>query len=185
MGLLALLKRLRGQPTRELRILLLGLDNAGKTTLLNHLANEADVTETTPTKGFNVKTVRSQGFQLNLWDIGGQRKIRAYWRNYYENTDVVIFVIDSSDKKRFEEAKDVLEDLLEEEKLNNAPLLILANKQDLRHSAKAHEVCDALGLDSLCREKKWHIQGCSASNGEGVEDGLSWMCKAVKLPGKK
>jgi ADP-ribosylation factor-like protein 3 len=87
--LLALLRKLRASSEQELRILLLGLDNAGKTTLLKHLANE-DVTHITPTQGFNIKSVQSSGFKLNVWDIGGQRKIRPYWRNYFENTDVLV-----------------------------------------------------------------------------------------------
>ena len=83
MGLLAILRKLKSSPERELRILLLGLDNAGKTTLLKQLASE-DVSHITPTQGFNIKSVQSEGFKLNVWDIGGQRKIRPYWRNYFE-----------------------------------------------------------------------------------------------------
>ena len=64
-------------------------DNAGKTTILKTLASE-DVTHITPTQGFNIKSVQSEGFKLNVWDIGGQRKIRPYWRNYFENTDVLV-----------------------------------------------------------------------------------------------
>ena len=83
MGLLAILRKLKSSPEKELRILLLGLDNAGKTTLLKQLASE-DVSHITPTQGFNIKSVQSEGFKLNVWDIGGQRKIRPYWRNYFE-----------------------------------------------------------------------------------------------------
>ncbi len=106
MGLLSLIKKLRSNPEQELRILLLGLDNAGKTTLLKSLASE-DVTHITPTQGFNIKSVQSDGFKLNVWDIGGQRKIRPYWRNYFENTDVLVYVIDSADRKRFDETGEV------------------------------------------------------------------------------
>lgn len=90
-GLLALLRKFRASSEQEMRILLLGLDNAGKTTLLKHLANE-DVNHITPTQGFNIKSVQSTGFKLNVWDIGGQRKIRPYWRNYFENTDVLVSI---------------------------------------------------------------------------------------------
>ena len=83
MGLLSILRKLKSTPDRELRILLLGLDNAGKTTILKTLASE-DVSHITPTQGFNIKSVASDGFKLNVWDIGGQRKIRPYWRNYFE-----------------------------------------------------------------------------------------------------
>ncbi|KAM9285350.1 ADP-ribosylation factor-like protein 3 isoform 3-T3 [Morus bassanus] len=102
MGLLSILRKLKSAPDQEVRILLLGLDNAGKTTLLKQLASE-DISHITPTQGFNIKSVQSQGFKLNVWDIGGQRKIRPYWRNYFENTDILIYVIDSADRKRFEE----------------------------------------------------------------------------------
>jgi len=85
---------LKSQPDKELRLLLLGLDNAGKTTLLKKLASE-DIAHITPTQGFNIKSVQSEGFKLNVWDIGGQRKIRPYWRNYFENTDVLVSSVKS------------------------------------------------------------------------------------------
>ena len=88
-GLLSLLRKLRPAQEREVRLLLLGLDNAGKTTLLKGLASE-DIAQITPTQGFNIKSVLSDGFKLNVWDIGGQRKIRPYWRNYFDNTDVLV-----------------------------------------------------------------------------------------------
>lgn len=88
-GLLSILRKLRATPEKELRILLLGLDNAGKTTILKTLAAE-DINHITPTAGFNIKSVISEGFKLNVWDIGGQRKIRPYWKNYFENTDVLV-----------------------------------------------------------------------------------------------
>jgi ADP-ribosylation factor-like protein 3 len=87
-----MLKRLRSSPDKELRILLLGLDNAGKTTLMKKLASE-DVSHITPTQGFNIKSVQADGMKLNVWDIGGQRKIRPYWRNYFEFTDILVSAI--------------------------------------------------------------------------------------------
>lgn len=84
-----MLRKLRSAPEKEVRILLLGLDNAGKTTILKQLASE-EVTQVTPTAGFNIKSVISDGFKLNVWDIGGQQKIRPYWKNYFENTDVLV-----------------------------------------------------------------------------------------------
>ncbi|GAU99202.1 hypothetical protein RvY_10235-2 [Ramazzottius varieornatus] len=81
---------MKSTPERDIRMLLLGLDNAGKTTMLKKLATE-DVTHVTPTQGFNIKSVQSAGFKLNIWDIGGQRRIRPYWRNYFDNTDVLVF----------------------------------------------------------------------------------------------
>uniref|UniRef100_A0A8D1XC09 ADP-ribosylation factor-like protein 3 n=1 Tax=Sus scrofa TaxID=9823 RepID=A0A8D1XC09_PIG len=167
MGLLSILRKLKSAPDQEVRILLLGLDNAGKTTLLKQLASE-DISHITPTQGFNIKSVQSQGFKLNVWDIGGQRKIRPYWRNYFENTDILIYVIDSADRKRFEETGQELAELLEEEKLSCVPVLIFANKQDLLTAAPASEIAEGLNLHTI-RDRVWQIQSCSALTGEGVQ----------------
>ncbi|XP_041368386.1 ADP-ribosylation factor-like protein 3 [Gigantopelta aegis] len=183
MGLLALLRKLKGSNEKELRILLLGLDNAGKTTLLKCLASE-DISHITPTQGFNIKTVQSNNFKLNVWDIGGQRKIRPYWKNYFENTDILIYVIDSSDGKRLEETGMELNDLLEEEKLNGVPVLVFANKQDLMSAAPAAEIAEGLSLSSI-RDRQWQIQPCSALTGEGVQGGLDWMIKVCSSSKKK
>ncbi|CAM1326116.1 ARL3 (predicted) [Pycnogonum litorale] len=178
MGLLALLRKLRSVPDKELRILLLGLDNAGKTTLLKFLASE-DVSHITPTQGFNIKSVQSDGFKLNVWDIGGQRKIRPYWRNYFDNVDVLIYVIDSADRKRFEETGVELSELIAEEKLSGVPLLVYANKQDLLNAAAASEISDGLNLHNI-RDRDWHIQACSATSGEGVKAGMEWVMSSLK-----
>ncbi|KAL0965463.1 hypothetical protein UPYG_G00281560 [Umbra pygmaea] len=179
MGLLSILRRLKHSPEQEVRLLLLGLDNAGKTTLLKHLASE-DVSHITPTQGFNIKSVQSQGFKLNVWDIGGQRKIRPYWRNYFENTDILIYVIDSSDRKRFEETGQELAELMEDEKLSMVPLLIFANKQDLVTAAPTSELAEGLNLHTI-RDRVWQIQACSAVTAEGVQDGMTWVCKNIAV----
>uniref|UniRef100_A0A672ZHI5 ADP-ribosylation factor-like protein 3 n=1 Tax=Sphaeramia orbicularis TaxID=375764 RepID=A0A672ZHI5_9TELE len=158
---------LKHTPEQEVRLLLLGLDNAGKTTLLKQLAAE-DISHITPTQGFNIKSVQSSGFKLNVWDIGGQRKIRPYWKNYFENTDVLIYVIDSSDKKRLEETSLELSELLEEEKLAAVPLLIFANKQDLTTASSASELAESLNLHTI-RDRMWQVQACSALTAEGVQ----------------
>ncbi|GAB6022578.1 ADP-ribosylation factor protein 3 [Chamberlinius hualienensis] len=178
MGLLSLLRKLKSAPHRDVRILLLGLDNAGKTTLLKSLASE-DISHITPTQGFNIKSVQSDGFKLNVWDIGGQRKIRPYWRHYFENTDVLIYVIDSADRRRFEETGVELSELLADEKLAGVPLLVYANKQDLVNAAPASEIAEGLTLHTL-RDRPWQIQACSATSSEGVKDGLEWVCKNLK-----
>ncbi|XP_040922821.1 LOW QUALITY PROTEIN: ADP-ribosylation factor-like protein 3 [Toxotes jaculatrix] len=177
MGLLSILRKLKSTPDQEVRILLLGLDNGGKTTLLKQLASE-DISHITPTQGFNIKSVQSQGFKLNVWDIGGQRKIRPYWRNYFENTDVLIYVIDSADRKRFEETGQELAELLDEEKLSGVPILIFANKQDLLTAAPASEIAEGLNLHTI-RDRMWQIQSCSALTGEGIQEGMNWVCKSV------
>lgn len=111
MGLLTLLRQLK-KSDKEARILVLGLDNSGKTTILKKLSDE-DVEHIMPTQGFNIKSVVHDGFKLNVWDIGGQKSIRPYWKNYYENTDAMVYVIDSADKRRLDEAGTELSSLLE------------------------------------------------------------------------
>uniref|UniRef100_A0A1I7SR08 ADP-ribosylation factor-like protein 3 n=1 Tax=Bursaphelenchus xylophilus TaxID=6326 RepID=A0A1I7SR08_BURXY len=179
MGLLNILKKFKNQQGRELRILLLGLDNAGKTTILKKLASE-DVTHITPTQGFNIKSVMADNVKLNVWDIGGQRKIRPYWKNYFDNTDVLIYVIDSTDKKRFDETALELSELLEEEKLKNVPVLIFANKQDLLNAATGSEIAEGMQLLNMSRDRIWQIQSCSALTGEGVKEGMEWISKNIK-----
>ena len=110
MGLLKILKKLKEQE-KEMRVLILGLDNAGKTTILKKFNGE-DIEEISPTLGFNIKTLEFEQYKLNVWDVGGQKTIRAYWRNYFESTDALIWVVDSSDKIRLEDCRKELHALL-------------------------------------------------------------------------
>ncbi|XP_037763779.1 ADP-ribosylation factor-like protein 3 isoform X2 [Chelonia mydas] len=176
-GLLAVIQKLKGSVEQELRIVLLGLDNAGKTTLLKCLASE-EVSTITPTQGFNIKSVHSHGFRLTVWDIGGQRAIRPYWKKYLGHTDMLIYVIDSADKKRFEETGEELAELIEDESLTGVPLLVFANKQDLASAAPAAEIAEGLNLPTY-RDRQWQIQACSALSGEGVQDGMNWICSQI------
>merc|ERR1712167_374361 len=137
MGLLNLLRQLR-KNDQEARILMLGLDNAGKTTILKKLGDE-DVSHVQPTQGFNIKSLLTEGFKLNVWDIGGQKTIRPYWKNYFDNTDVLIYVVDCADRRRVEECEEELAELLDEDKLAGVPLLVFANKQDLINAAQPDE----------------------------------------------
>ncbi|XP_066064209.1 ADP-ribosylation factor-like protein 2 isoform X2 [Chamaea fasciata] len=145
MGLLTILKKMR-EKERELRLLVLGLDNAGKTTLLKRLNGE-DVGGTSPTLGFNIKTLEHRGFQLHVWDVGGQSSLRSYWRNYFESTDGLVWVVDSSDRQRLRLCATELKALLREE---------------------------ALELDSI-RSHRWRLQGCSAFTGRDLLPGLDWL----------
>nr|KAF6324063.1 ADP ribosylation factor like GTPase 2 [Myotis myotis] len=129
MGLLTILKKMK-QKERELRLLMLGLDNAGKTTILKKFNGE-DIDTISPTLGFNIKTLEHRGFKLNIWDVGGQKSLRSYWRNYFESTDGLIWVVDSADRQRMQDCQRELQSLLVEERLAGATLLIFANKQDL------------------------------------------------------
>ena len=142
--------------------------------------SEEEVSTIQPTQGFNVKSLVHDGFKLNVWDIGGQRQIRPYWRNYFDQTDALVFVIDSADRKRLEEAGEELAELLEEEKMEGKPLLVLANKQDLITALSPEEIADTLNLFSLQGQRPWQIQPCSAKTGEGLAEGMKWLVERVQ-----
>ena len=116
--------------------------------------------------------------------MGGQREIRPYWRNYFEGTDALIYVIDSTDTERLDEVAAELARLLgEEEKLATVPLLVFANKQDLLSALSAADL--AIGLDlHAVKDRAWQIQACSAKTGGGVAEGLQWLLQAIadRLP---
>ena len=172
MGLLSLLKKLK-KSEQEARLLILGLDNSGKTTILKKLSDE-EVSNIMPTQGFNVKSLMQNDFKLNVWDIGGQKSIRPYWRNYFDHTDALIYVIDSADQNRMEETGIELGQLLSEEKLDGVPLMVLANKQDLLNALTVEEISEGLNLPSI-RDRPWNIQPCSAKNGDGLQEGMEWI----------
>jgi len=172
MGLLSILKKMK-KDEKEARILMLGLDNAGKTTILKKLSEE-DITHIMPTQGFNIKSLVQDSFKLNVWDIGGQKAIRPYWSNYFESSDALVYVIDSSDRRRLEESGTELAELLAEDKLGGIPLLIFANKQDLLQAVPADEITKQLNLDKI-KDRTWHIQAASAKNGDGLQEGMEWL----------
>ena len=177
MGLLNTLRSLK-KSDKESRILMLGLDNSGKTTALKKLANE-DPSQITPTQGFNIKSVQTAGYKLNVWDIGGQKHIRPYWKNYYENTDAIIYIVDSSDKRRFDEAAEELEGLLKEELLQDVPVLVLANKQDLLNAATAAELMEELDLTD--EKSRWiQVEAVSAKTGDNLEEAMAKLHTQLK-----
>lgn len=165
--------------TQRKRILLLGLDAAGKTTILYKL-NLGETVHTIPTVGFNVDTITYKNIEFNCWDIGGQKKIRALWHHYYHDTDAVIFVIDANDRDRIQEAQEELVSLLQNDLLRNVKLLIFANKLDLPNSMSTAEIVDKLELHSKFRTLEWHVQGAVATSGEGLYEGLDWLSATLK-----
>ncbi|KAF4707454.1 Thioredoxin domain-containing protein 9 [Perkinsus olseni] len=162
---------------KEMRILMVGLDAAGKTTILYKL-KLGEVVTTIPTIGFNVETVEYKNISFTVWDVGGQDKIRPLWRHYYQNTQGLIFVVDSNDRDRMDDAKEELHRMLNEEELRDACVLVFANKQDLPNAMTAAEVTEKLGLHSL-RHRNWYIQSACATTGDGLYEGLDWLSKTL------
>lgn len=158
---------------KQVRILMIGLDSAGKTTILYKL-KLGEIVTTVPTIGFNVESVVYKNICFTVWDIGGQDKIRSLWRHYYQNTNGIIFVVDSSDRERIDKARVELEKLIELIELREAVLLIFANKQDLPNSMSASELYEKLDLKKI-KNREWFIQGTCATSGYGLCEGLDWL----------
>ena len=165
-------------PSTPCRILMIGLDNAGKTTVLYKL-KLGEVVTTLPTIGFNVETVEYKNISFTVWDVGGQTKIRPLWQHYFENTQGIIYVVDSNDPVRIKEAREELEAVLQDDRLRDAAVLVFANKQDLPQAMNTAEVTDKLGLVNM-RARDWFIQATCAVTGDGIVDGLEWMANSLK-----
>uniref|UniRef100_A0A8C1JJA0 ADP-ribosylation factor n=1 Tax=Cyprinus carpio TaxID=7962 RepID=A0A8C1JJA0_CYPCA len=160
-------------PKNQIKLLMVGLDAAGKTTVLYKL-KLGEVVTTIPTIGFNVETVEYKNISFAVWDVGGQSKIRGLWKYYYQHTEGLIFVVDSSDHDRIETAAEELKAMLAEDEMRDAVLLVLANKQDLPKAMPVHELTDRLGLHAL-RGRQWFVQATCAVQGSGLYEGLDWL----------
>ncbi|CAJ1434378.1 unnamed protein product [Effrenium voratum] len=163
--------------SKDMRILMLGLDAAGKTTILYRL-KLAEVVKTIPTVGFNVEEVEYKNIKFTVWDVGGQNKIRRLYRHYFQGTDGLIFVVDSSDRDRIQDAKEELEKMLGVQEMENAALLVLANKQDLPNAMPEAEVMEKLELQKL-QHRQWFIQSTCAPTGDGLYEGLDWLSRTL------
>lgn len=162
--------------SREMKILMLGLDNAGKTTILYKLKLNK-IRTSAPTVGFNVETLTFKNLKFNMWDVGGQARLRPLWRHYFPATNALIFVIDSSDRERLAQAKEELFSIIGEKEMENVVLLVLANKQDLPGALSPNEVSEFLQLGQNLQNQLWCVIGSNALTGQGLIEGLSWIAK--------
>ncbi|XP_032887070.1 ADP-ribosylation factor-like protein 14 [Amblyraja radiata] len=173
--------------TKHFRILLLGLDEAGKSTLLYRVKfSDTDVL-TAPTIGFNVEMLqRDKGVALIVWDVGGQHKMRQLWPFYFQDTDGLLFVVDSADKGRMEASKREFERALKHECLKGIPVVVMANKQDLQGALSADEITKRFHLKRWCSNRDWHVQPCCARTGQGLSAALNVLFSLVKnkIPSK-
>jgi len=159
--------------TIKYKIIMLGLDAAGKTTILYQLSS-SNVETTIPTIGFNVEILKLSSNQFVCWDVGGCDKIRPLWRHYTENSTAFILVVDSNDKERFLEVKNELSLFIKDETMKNIPLLVFANKQDLVNSVTIENIIPSIGLDQVV-DRPWNIQSACAISRHGLKEGFQWL----------
>eukprot|EP01114_Cavostelium_apophysatum_P017700 TRINITY_DN531_c0_g1_i2.p1 TRINITY_DN531_c0_g1~~TRINITY_DN531_c0_g1_i2.p1 ORF type:complete len:222 (+),score=36.12 TRINITY_DN531_c0_g1_i2:182-847(+) len=173
-------QRLRQFAKKEVRIVCLGLDAAGKTTMLYQI-KLGEIVTTIPTIGMNVESMEYKKLGITTWDIGGRSSIRPLWRHYFQNTDAIIYVVDSNDRERISEAENELRRLVSEDMLRDAAWLVFANKQDLPNAASVAEISDKLGLATKLNGKKWFIQASCMNTKDGLKEGLDWLVDTLAL----
>ena len=160
--------------------LMFGLDDAGKSSIAFKL-QLGEVVQSTPTEGFTVETLEYRNVKITVWDVGGDMKIRPFFRHFYKDFTHLILVVDSSDRERIRESKIELNKMLEEEELQGLPLLVFASKNDLQNVLKSEEIVKELDLNSI-RNRSWYIQSCSSSTGNGLYEGLEWISNSKYTP---
>lgn len=162
----------------KLRVVIAGLDSAGKTSVALKLqrgrAHMGAATTTLPTIDFNVVQWKCRGTTFNVWDVGGQDSVRPLWRHHLVGADALVYVIDSSDRLRIRKAAEELHKLMLEQGMGRACLLIFANKIDLPHVLTQEQICHELQLDEL-GASDWLVQPSCAHNGAGLWQGLQWL----------
>jgi small GTP-binding protein len=162
---------------KKVRGLMLGLDCAGKTTILYSLKLN-EIVKTIPTIGFNVENINYKNLDLTIWDIGGQEKLRRLWNHYFLNTDLLIYVIDSNDRGRLETSSEELHYILNNDLLSELKaVLIFCNKVDLPNSINPQRLIDILKLNQI--KKPWYVQPCCAIKNDGIHEGFNWLSKTI------
>lgn len=182
MGVFDNLMKWLGLKRKEVKVLCVGLDNSGKTTVLNQLKpEESRVKNVVPTIGFTMETFSHSSICFSTFDMSGQGRYRNLWEHYYKDVNAVIFVLDSSDKLRMPVAKDELDHLLQHNdiKSGNIPILLLANKMDLKDSLTAVACSRHLNLDAIT-DRSYHICSTNALTGDGLEEAIDWLTDQVK-----
>lgn len=168
---------------QSLHVVVIGLDSAGKTSLLYRL-KLTEYVKTIPTKGFNMEKIKmpvgsGRAITFQVWDVGGQEKLRPLWKSYTRRTDGLVFVVDSAEAERLEEAKVELHKITRTSENQGVPLLVLANKQDLPAALPVCEVEKLLTVHELGANTLHHVQGCSAVDGQGLQMGLEKLYEMI------
>ncbi|KAK7479308.1 hypothetical protein BaRGS_00029478 [Batillaria attramentaria] len=158
----------------EVKVLYIGLDAAGKTTLLYKLKLDEVVT-TIPTIGFNVEEIEHNGVTISTWDVGSRDKMRPLWRHYYDMVDAIVFLIDSKDRERLDEAVDELMLVVPDAEERTQPILVLANKQDIDGVMSPDEIREAINAKQKHIHTPLEVFPTSALTGDGVDPALDWL----------
>lgn len=164
------------EPPKQHKFIIHGLDASGKTSFLYGL-KQGEVVTTIPTIGFNVETLRVDGREYVGWDVGGRDKIRPLWRHYYHDTDAVVFMVDSVDIDRLDQARDEFHRMVNEEELAGKPVLLLCNKQDLPNAWTPSKIGEFMGVHG---SKNKRVFGCSVKELRGMKEGLQWLVDAIE-----
>jgi len=159
---------------KQLELTLVGLQNSGKSTLLNRLANGEFSEIMMPTVGFNMRKVSKGNVNIKLWDISGQERFRGMWERYCRGTNAIIYVVDSADLNNLPLSKAELRNLLEKVTLKGIPLLLLGNKNDLENHLTEEELIKELELDTI-DDREVGIYSISAKNNINIDKVLDWL----------
>ncbi|SAM07644.1 hypothetical protein [Absidia glauca] len=163
----------------EMELTLVGLQNSGKTTLVNVIASGQFMEDTIPTVGFNMRKVTKGNVTMKLWDIGGQPRFRSMWERYCRGVNAIVFVVDAADHSKLEAAYTELKILLEKPQLANIPMLVLGNKNDLDDALSVKQLIEVLHLQSITN-REVSCYSISAKNQVNIDVTLQWLIKKGK-----
>lgn len=161
----------------DVNIIMIGLDNAGKTTIMYKLKLNETI-ETVPTISFNHEVVKYKNIEFKIWDLAGQDNFRKYWKSYYQGTKAIIYVVDSSDKDRIQQSKIEFDNVINEDSLKGVPIAVFANKSDIKDSMTPNEISEVLQLNSI-KDRSFSIFKTSATKEFGIKEGMNWIVDII------
>eukprot|EP01064_Diplonema_japonicum_P000448 TRINITY_DN102_c3_g1_i1.p2 TRINITY_DN102_c3_g1~~TRINITY_DN102_c3_g1_i1.p2 ORF type:complete len:185 (+),score=46.45 TRINITY_DN102_c3_g1_i1:56-610(+) len=164
---------------QEMELTLVGLQNAGKTTLLNVISDGKAKPNTIPTVGLNIRKITKGNISIKLWDIGGQPRFRGMWERYCRGVNAIVYVVDSADRSTVDAAQKELMELMQKPALEKIPLLVLGNKNDVPSHMNEAELRQALDLDSI-KGREVCVYSISAKNSVNIDVTLQWLIKNAK-----